>query len=423
VSSGFNPVIAILILGVVVVIVVIVLRRTLNTRPSPTLPPLEPADRPSGMDEFLAANPDFDLAAFTAKIGSAFMIIQKAWTDQDISRARRFISDGMYQRFATQFRMMGLLKQRNVLDQIQVFNVQPVAFWRDGAYDVIDVWISATMHDSFACELDPSMNTEGDDPFAEYWSLIRKRGARNTGFDLVAAQNCPSCGAALPEAMGELCRCAHCQVLVNSGEFDWVLAEITQEADYGEDSRMAANVSPDLEQAIAAIAPQCPDFSQQLAEDKASNAFMQIMTAHATRNPASVRRFVTDEVFTAISAEIPDRSIIFNRIYLNESTLLDVERDGTKHRLSLGLSASLQRVELLPAGRLAVLDAEEQRLDYFLTMERDVDAVSGKGSLYQHQCANCGGRVGDTIDVKCQYCGSALNSTRNEWIVCGFEGG
>ena len=421
--SGLNPVIVILIFGVGVVIVVLIARRMLNTRPSPDLPPLEPVDRPGGMDEFLAANPDFDLPAFTAKIGSAFMIIQKAWTDQDISRARRFISDGMYQRFVTQFGMMGLLKQRNVLDDIQIFKVQPVAFWRDGAYDVIDVWISATMSDSFACELDPSMNTEGGDPFAEYWSLIRKRGAWDTGFDLIAAQNCPSCGGALPENMGELCRCAHCQVIVNSGEFDWVLTEITQEADYGEGSRMGAHVSPDLEQAIDAVAPECPDFSQQLAEDKASNAFMQIMTARATRNPASVRRFVTDEVFADISAQIPDRNIIFNRIYLNESTLLDVKSDGTKHRLSLGLSASLQRVELLPKGGMSLLDTGERRLDYFLTMERDVAAVTGKGSLYQHQCANCGGAVGDTIDVKCQYCGSALNSTRNEWIVCGFEGG
>ena len=420
-GAGLNPLVGILFLGIGVVVVVVIARRMLDTKSSASLPYPTSLDRPSGMDEFLAANPDFDPAAFEGKIRSAFMIIQKAWSDQDISRARRFISDGMYQRFTTQFRMMGLLKQRNLLYDIQIFRVQPVAFRRDGAFDVIDVWISAVMSDSFTCELDPSMNTRGNDPFAEYWSLIRKRGAGGTGYNLITDPNCPSCGAALPKAMGELCRCAHCQVLVNSGEFDWVLAEITQEKDYGNDSRMTRHVSSNLEQSIAAVSAECSDFSQQLVEDKASNAFMQIMTAQATRNPASVRRFVSDELFEGLAAMIPDRNIVFNRIYLNESVLLHVRRDGEKHRLSVGLSASLQRVELLSANDLELLDGEERRLGYILTMERDVDAVPEKGSLYQHQCSNCGGAVGDTIDVNCQYCGSALNSTRSEWIVCGFE--
>ena len=54
-------------------------------------------------------------------------------------------------------------------------------------------------------------------------------------------------------------------------------------------------------------------------------------------------------------------------------------------------------------------------------LERDIAAVPEKGSLYQHQCATCGGRVADTLDIACQYCGTALNSTRHEWIVCGFN--
>ena len=36
------------------------------------------------------------------------------------------------------------------------------------------------------------------------------------------------------------------------------------------------------------------------------------------------------------------------------------------------------------------------------------------------QCPACGGAVGDTLDLNCQYCGTPLNSTRNEWIVTGF---
>ncbi|MCW1923796.1 TIM44-like domain-containing protein [Luteolibacter arcticus] len=427
-SGSLKFTFVLLTIGVGVAVAAVILHRRSMAARFP--PPTErersrirtaPINGPRGLDEFLHAHPDFDPGAFAAKVRSAFMKIQRAWTEQDLSSVRPFLSDGMYQRFATQFRMMELLKQRNVLDEIQVFGAHPIDYRIDGAFDVIDVWISAAMSDSFTCELDPSMNSESHDPFIEHWSFIRKRGAADSGFDIVSDKNCPSCAAELPADMGELCRCTHCQVLVNSGDFDWVLAEITQEADYDIGSRMTPLVSPELEEAMAAVAGKCPDFSRQVVEDKASNAFMQIMTAYATRNPASVRRFVTDELFAGLSAKIPDHGSIFHRIYLNECVLLNVGQQGAVHRCDVGLSASMQRAGLLPAGGLALLDAGPRRRDFTLTLERDIDAVPEKGSLYQHQCSACGGRVGDTLDVTCQYCGTALNSTRHEWIVSGFE--
>lgn len=375
----------------------------------------------AGIRSFLTANPDFDTAGFLEKARAAFMKIQQAWTAQDVSAIRRFISDGMYQRFATQFRMMALLEQQNRLDQIRILRMEAVSARVDGPFDVIDVRAEAAMHDSFVCGLDHTLDSESDESFLEYWSFIRKRGAARTEINGFTDTNCPSCGAELPRDMGELCRCAYCQVIVNSGDFDWILAEITQQADYGNGSRMSRMVSPRLAESIAAIAPECPDFSVQLAEDKASNAFMQIMTAIATRNPAGVRRFVSDEVLAAVTAMISDQWIVFNRIYLNESVLLDAARVGARHHLSIGLLASMQRVELLTGGGMALCDAEEGRAGFLLTMERDADAVPEKGSLYQHQCAACGGAVGDTLDVNCQYCGTPLNSTRNEWIVSGFS--
>lgn len=375
---------------------------------------------PNSLAAFLAAHPEFDFAAFSAKVRSAFLQIQAAWTAQNIAPIRAFISDGMYQRFATQFRMMGLLQQQNRLDQIQILRIEAVAARTDGTFDVIDVAVEASMRDAFSCALDHTLDTEGDDPFVEYWSFIRKREIANTNCDIFDRTQCPSCGAPLPKDMGELCRCSYCQVMVNSGEFDWVLAEITQQADYGTQSRIAALVAPQLPAALARITPQCPDFSTQLAEDKASNAFMQIMTALATGNPASVRRFVSDEVLAQVTARLTGRQLVFNRIYLNESVLLNATRAGARHQLAIGLSASMQRVELRPDHQLVAIDAEEIRCAEVLIMERDADAVPAQGSLYQHQCANCGGAAGDTLDLNCPYCGTPLNSTRNEWIVTGF---
>ncbi|MEO8616343.1 MAG: TIM44-like domain-containing protein, partial [Luteolibacter sp.] len=363
-------------------IVVIVILYNRNTGSSGAVAEQEePEIDGDSISTFLTANPEFDIAAFNIKVRSAFLQIQAAWSAQNLSPIRQFISDGMYQRFATQFHMMGLLKQHNHIDQVQITRLKPVSARRDGPFEVIDVYVEAFMHDAFVCELDHSLDTEGNDAFVEYWSFIRKCGMGNSDCDIFSNTNCPSCGAALPKDMGELCKCPYCQVMVNSGEFDWVLAEITQQGDYGLCSSVAPLVSPQLPASIAELTPECPDFSTQLAEDKASNAFMQIMTSLATRNPASVRRFVSDEVFARISAMITEQQIIFNRIYLNESVLLDVSRVGAKHRLAIGMSSSRQRVELLDQKHIDPIDDREILSGHVLMMERDANAVPDKGSL------------------------------------------
>jgi len=426
-GGGLSGLCCFIIFIVLFIVVMVLMARAKKNRlagGSGTPPSLPPPDQDrEGLAAFLAANPDFDPAAFRQKVSDAVVKIQAAWSAQSLAAVRPNISDGIYQRFATQFKMMAQLKQRNQLDNVRVLRIEPVAATRDGEYDVLQVRVEAAMHDAFVCELDHSLDTEGDGSFVEYWSFIRKRERAAAGDVTQQKYGCPSCGAPLPPDMGELCRCAYCQVMVNSGEFDWVLAEITQEDDYGRASEMAARVSPQLPEAIAELTREAPDLAVQLIEDKASNAFMQIMTALATRNPAVVRRFVSDDALAAITAMIPQDNIIFNRLYLNEAVLLDAKRVNGRHALSVGLTATLQRVRMVPGDGFVPLDGEEVRDGYVMTLERDAAAAPNKGALYQHQCPNCSGAVGDTLDLKCQYCGVPLNSMHNEWIVTRFGGG
>lgn len=410
-----------LLLFVAILVVIVYLRFTAGADTVDSPPPGEDASLDAeSLSEFQAANPDFDLPSFLEKVRQAFLKIQVAWSDQDISKARAFITDGIYQRYTTQFTMMSLLRQRNVLGNIRVGTITPISARQDGPYDVIDVRIDAAMHDSFICEADPNLNEAGDAGFTEYWSFLRKRGVRSGRFDLVSGVTCPSCGSPLPESMGEICRCAHCQVLVNSGEFDWVLAEITQAEDYSSYSAISQLIAPDLAEKVANLQAECPDFSVQLIEDKASNAVMQILGALSTRNPASMRRFVADPVFQELSATLTSHQIVYNRLYLNEVTLLDGRHLGIRHRLGVGIAFTMQRVDRKGDGSISLVDPATVRRERILILERNALTGSSKGALYQHQCPDCGGAVGDTIDVKCQYCGNPLNSTKHEWIVTGY---
>ena len=419
-GGGISAIFCLLFFGVLILIVILALRAKRNQSGVVAEPIVAPDEDAEKLAAGLAAIPGFQIEVFRQKVADAFQRIQAAWSAQSLAEVRPFISDGIYQRFATQFRMMSLLKQRNALTNVRILRIEPVAATRDGEYDVLQVYIAAAMNDAFVCELDHSLDSEGDDPFVEYWSFIRKQQPAKDG-DIYQDKGCPSCGAPLPQDMGELCRCQYCQVMVNSGEFDWVLAEITQEGDYGRHSEMAARVSPQLAEAVADLTREAPDLAVQLIEDKASNAFMQIMTALATRNPSLVRRFVSDDALAAITAMIPPESIIFNRIYLNEVVLLDATRANGRHVLNVGMTATMQRVEIGSGNRFVPVDDEEVKSGYMLVLERAAHAVPDKGALYQHQCPNCSGAIGDTLDVNCQYCGVPLNSANNEWIVTGFR--
>ena len=277
----------------------------------------------------------------------------------------------------------------------------------------MQVGIEASMDDKFECALNHELDEEGTEDFVEFWSFIRKRGV--TKKDIYDSDKCPNCSAPLPENIGEVCKCTHCNAMVNSGEFDWILSEITQKDDYYSDdvfSRSPGN----LETSIHDLVSVYGDFSVQLVEDKASNAYMQIMTAKAMHDPSVMRRFVSDDLFQRLAPEIEKNREIFDRIFLNKVTLVGVEKKDNKNILSFAVVCSIKRV-LVANNKLEVVDPDIVITEEVIVLTRDAHAGAGKGSIYQHNCPSCGGPVKDTLDIKCAYCGSLLNSTANDWVV------
>jgi hypothetical protein len=258
------------------------------------LPTGEGVKKAKGYDNFIRNNPDFDEEIFKSNVGLAFHKIQEAWEKQEISGVRRFISDGVFQRFNTQFKMMKLLKQKNSLQDVTVKNIYIDQVDSDGLYDIIHVAIHASITDRFISEMDPSLNSGGNEEFVEYWSFLKKRGRPRK--DIYETDSCPNCGAPLPADMGEMSRCDSCGTQTNSGEWDWVLPEITQADDYISSSPKL-DKSDDLNRKIRELIKENEDFSVQLVEDKASNGYLQIITSMAYNDPSVMRRFVSDNVF------------------------------------------------------------------------------------------------------------------------------
>ncbi|MGZ3866814.1 MAG: TIM44-like domain-containing protein, partial [Bacteroidia bacterium] len=157
-----------------------------------------------------------------AKIRSSFMGIQEAWQAKNLKGVRKWISDGVYQRFNGQFVMMNKLSQVNKLTNIKIDGIKIARIHSDNGYKTADVAIDFTMDDEFISEKYPSFNQKFRGESArEFWTFIKKEDAQQ-GKNLYNSNNCPNCGAPFDTDLGEISRCGSCGTLTNNASYDWV---------------------------------------------------------------------------------------------------------------------------------------------------------------------------------------------------------
>ena len=365
-------------------------------------------------EDFLAKNPDFDTFKFKDKVRTAFTEIQNAWMFQDLSNVRKWISDGVYQRFHTQFIMMKQIEQMNEISNINIHHVFIDDVENDGVYDIVHVGIQYSMYDGFESKKFTRLNDGGTIQATDFWSFIKKSGVKEK--DLYHTTNCPNCGGNLPADGGETAKCPYCSTITYLGDYDWILAEITQPDDYY-NSNTKYEKQGKFSKKIRAQMEEKQDFSLQLLEDKASNGYMQIMTALMLKKPEITRRFVSDALYEKIEQQLKSEpAFVFNRLYLNHVTSFDFYKENGKDNIVVALKRSSQKIKntnsSAPQFEQSIFSQDE-----VLIMSRDTGAGKPQGSLYAHSCPNCGAPVKDTIELNCTYCNAQLNSTKYEWII------
>lgn len=370
-----------------------------------------------GLPEFLSNHAEFNPKRFKKNVQKIFIDVQKGWSRQDLGKVRRYLSDGVWQRFHTQFDMMGHLQQENKISQLFVYKTALVGIEEEGAFDIIHVGIMASCKDIFITGADDT-GRGGREKFIEYWSFIRRKECNSKfTFD----RKCPSCDATLPKELGEYAFCKHCDSLINNGEHDWVLSEITQASEWEE--RKSDDNSAVIEQ-CENLTRDVPDFSRQLIEDKASNAFMQILGAIASKDSKRVKHFLTDELYDHINySQMDDQpNLYFNHLYLKDASVSGIERTNEFDIVTIRLKASFQRVYFTGLG-LQSVDGRAMTVTQGIEMSRNRGTAGSKFSLYAQRCPACGGPIKSVDSDSCEYCQSKLNSPAAEWIVSDLING
>jgi tellurite resistance protein len=351
-------------------------------------------------------DPRFDEAAFLRRAAGAFLAIQDAWSRQDMSRARAFISDGVHERFTRQiaeYRSRGI---RNEMSDVNVLETEALGYLTGPHFDSVYVRMKASALDQVVALDGESVLSGGPDVFSEVWTFLRRPGAKTLARPGLMEGHCPSCGA--PLAIADAAQCAACKVWVNSGEHDWVLTGITQVSEW-------AFPSPQREvTGWEELRAADPGLSLEALEDRAAVAFWRWLDARRRADLAPLRGISCDEFLA--DADVKGA----------------FERDaavGGVETVAFEPGAGFDKVHVQvrwEADKMARGAGEPEfqgraRRTHYLVFRRRSGATSDeKSGLRASRCPSCGAAPEEADSPACAYCGHAFNDGALSWVLCGI---
>ena len=364
----------------------------------------------------VVSNMPFPEGLDAEKVSSSFLSIQDAWQNKDLKKVRKWISDGVYQRFNAQFAMMNKLSQVNKLTNIRIDGIALANTAVDGPYQTADVAVRFTMDDEFISDKYPSFNQKYRGESAmEYWTFIKRNDAQTTK-NLYNNNNCPNCGSPFDTSIGEISRCGACGTLTNNASYDWVLSEITQEDDYNGGTNFTKQAE------LQELTKNDSLFSVQRIEDVASNVFMQIMEVMSGEPEKKLARFADEETKQSIlKMKKGQGNFIFDRLYLNDVDLIDFNKNNERLNLIFSLKATYQRVQ---AGeKLKLIDSDMITKNHTMILSKNLKALqtAEKETVFGYECATCGGPFTDTTNDVCPYCSAAIVDFNKNWVLTSFN--
>lgn len=375
------------------------------------------AGLPDRLGEIRRRDTAFTDAAFLQRAGQAFMEVQKAWSDQDLGAIRRFVSDGVRERFEIQIAMQKAEGIRNRLENLAITGSRIVAVASDSHFDSITVEFSAQASD---LEVDLRtgriLRTKTTEPFSELWSFLRKPGTRTLQKPGLFEGFCPNCGASLE--LSDAGRCENCDSVVTSGDYDWVLAEITQATEWTNGG------DPSLVPGFDAMSAKDPAFNLQHIEDRASVIFWRYVGGNFEGRPDPLKKVSTPEFIPGFEqtlrlAREGDWWLFFRDAAVGG---VDVQRivpdsgDG-RDRIDVLVRWSGRNAQRNPAGQTRNPGDRSIRPSVFVLVRNASVTTSAEMSFLSSHCQGCGAPYAGGDSGGCDYCGRPLNDGSQDWVL------
>lgn len=370
-----------------------------------------------------AKDPQFQLLPLLDQVKRLFVQVQEAWFLRDLRPVRHLLSDATSQRLSTQ---LGLLRRQGVRDAIadvEVNDLQLIGLEQSEAFDTVHVRVQARMRDTDVPAGLPDdqarakAKATAPQAFVEVWSFVRKPGVATKAVDPSAQGLCPNCGA--PFAGGASNRCQHCNAVVSSGNYSWVLAEITQGHEHAHADQATSGV--------ARIRQGDPAFSTEVLEDRAALCFWRWIEALSTNQAGALARVASPAFVEQVTREVErlamtgqGRAFLECAVGAVHTRRIDVAGDRQRAFVEIRWSA---RHGVGPQGQAAPKQLPVVPRRDVLVLERAAQAQSNPGNgMATSHCPNCGGPESTSGATRCEWCGQALGTGEKDWVLAEVQG-
>lgn len=181
------------------------------------------------LEKILKVDEHFSKTEFKSFVKSVFMLIQKAWSNNDYLALRLLEADNLYYEHKViiqDFIKKGIVDKR---EKIGIKGVLLKDFRVEGNKEILVVALTARMNRNFDETVFRSkdwtdrrtVDNDGDVPYI--MTFVRKKGVRSHTRNL-SNSNCPNCGATIDIKEDGICN--YCNTSLVTGEVDWILVDI-----------------------------------------------------------------------------------------------------------------------------------------------------------------------------------------------------
>jgi tellurite resistance protein len=367
-----------------------------------------------------AKDPNFDLMKFFDRTKREFLELQDAWFKRNLEPVRKYLSDATFQRLVSQLKLMELLGVRDAIADPQVVDLQIIGLEQNDSYDSVHIRVTAQLCDDDA----PANFTDEQalalarkkkpEQFTEVWTFVRKPGTQTKVEGDTSQGKCPNCGA--PFEGGAANTCEFCGAIVNSGNYDWVLAEITQGSQF--------QPHPMVPEGFAKARQSDPSLTTEALEDRASLLFWKWVESQTLSDAGRLAKVAVPAFQAEVKGGIDHLTAQGKQKFFVECAVGGVNTQ----QLTQANGKDIAAVEIKWSAKIGIgpkggkppaLPSQPQR--YVMLLERASGAMtSADHGMSTNRCPNCAAPLTDNGQPSCEFCGALLSSGEKDWVMQDF---
>ena len=362
-------------------------------------------------------DPSFDEEEFRKRAEHAFIIVQNSWSKRDLSEAEAFLADGTYEQFLIQ---LNTYKEKHIIDvmeNLRIISTRVIGLESDNNFDTVHLAVKAKAK-NYRADDKTQKYIEGDTfdtEFTEVWTFLRRTGVKTLKKPGLIEGYCPNCGSQI--SIGRHAKCSACGAILRSGEYDWVISNITQACEWSERSN---NAIPGVKRFLKID----EGFNVQHIEDLVSVMFWRKNEAERISDVAPLRKIATDEYCDSQLEFYKPEAEGSHKFYTNSAVgsirlmgVDDVTSDKTDYLyvkvIWSGIPAKRSNIGTVTK----IVNLEQNIKEIFVLKRKHGVKTDTKTSLSSAHCPNCGAAVTNSLSNECDYCGSVLNDGSREWVL------